>query len=355
MSTDGTMAKIMYLLSTCPVFSDKMFEKLLRSYEKIIATKHYYELWINLRKNDKFELKNVRNKFLDFSGSYGDYDGWLDELDMEILNLDSNLSPTQIQDVYNRYKALTGNLSNNDKRHLLILPTLINKYVDSQYKYLFFPVILDYGMNTGIVHQCGLLIDIKKKIIMFYEPYGIYAKDGSSYSEVIKTYFKIFEVFDFTFSTYHDAYGSTRGIQKIILDKNNEHVDIFATKYTEIVEEVAEYPDLYNNLINISHDEKSHDKTLPVLNLIGRFNKFSNKYGADPKYNEIWIKAFTLYCQYNSKTCVTITLVEMDYFFQTILNEEKIDLLGYYKKYDIVYPNKTLVQDFMILIKKWKN
>ncbi len=312
----ASIAKYAYLLSTCDKYANKTFVRLVRKYEssKMVCAKYYYNIWITLDFDDAdgFKLVSVHNNFLN-----DDY------AILEELNTLTNEEKKKIDDNY------AAAIKNNPplgycQKHLYTLPNLINIY-SKTYKYLFIPVILDYGQDIGLVHQCALLIDLKNNKFIFYEPYGTYMKYDRNYTDPIKKFLNIYTGDDYRavlgqnyqFATFHSEFIQMgEGIQNIILTANNAHAAEFEKEREALLNDVKSTDEgLYDAIMrNIDADNNpvnNTDKTITALNILDEFE-------AAPPESHIGpfkIRALNLYGKYNSKTCVSITLIEMAAFF----------------------------------------
>lgn len=362
-----TQAKIAFLLSTCNKLSSKLFVQIFKTFEnsQTMSMKYYYELYINLdliKENNKFILKSITESFLDFISSSN-------RLNKIILNFDnkfSNLNEYNKESLYNNYTNafLKPNLNNF---HILTPLNMINKFLKCGYKYIFIPLILDYNQDKGLVHQCAIIINIQPGLgeFIFYEPYGLYNKYNADYSEPINIFFQIYYEFlpsnifhnktgKIRFTTYHKKfYEGNYGIQNIMLLKNNSRD--FETKFYNLLNKMDKnFLKLKEKILNLYKNDKNPvnktDNTIIILNTLTEFNKYNPKIENANEYIEIWNEMYLLYHSYNSKTCVTITIVELFNFFNNFSSPEIIhEYIDKYKKTDI--PNIILLEDIHKIIK----
>jgi hypothetical protein len=390
-------AKIAYMLSICNKFSTKFFTKIIKQYEKskTVAMKYYYELWFNLdipqtitenneeiiSKSPYFELKSIHNKFLNS-----------DDLCYDTLELLNTLTEDDKHKIKKNYMTLLDNnlhsviSENHCRKHLFSPINLINIYSKAGYKYLFISLILDYNQDVGLVHQCGLIINLQKNQgeFLFYEPYGTYIKYEKEYSKPIQDFFQIYydylpaEIFHnpsgkIRFNTFHKKYGNenynkgqeNEGIQNIILKKNNKgnFDNEFLSALNELNKKFADLREQIEYTINNDNNPVNKiDKSVSILDTLSDFNNYDNYYKDDSWDNEkikdfqnIWNKMIMLYYKYNSKTCVSITAVEMNNFFNSVLNNKNLEesFINYIKKYkEAELPNVILMNDLYDLINK---
>lgn len=381
-------AKLAYLLSTCHKFADKIFTKLIKKHEasRVACTKYYYNLKFTLdipQKSDapdsnsdsnsdnnsrNFELKRVEGDFL--------YSSWIDELKnydvykSSILDDLNTLSAEEKNQIKTNYLALLKrdaaqiSAENEDVDDQMDLYTIINliKMYENKYNYLFIPCILDYSQDVGLVHQCALIVDLKNGLFLFLDPYGSYIKYEHDYAHPIKTFLNIYKdclsarfitngADRIRFNTFHEHLFSKReGIQSIILNSNNAS-STFAAKKDSLLESLKEsIPDLFQKINRAIEDDKNPvnktDNTIHVLTILDNFEKYSASEEERVNFDKLWESALELYYLYNSKTCVSITLVEMNAFFSNV------DLVEFYNRYRVETPNKVLLGDIYKLVEE---
>lgn len=337
-------AKYAYLLSTCNIFSNKAFIKLFNYFEKdkILASKYYYELWFTLDINKNLStLKDSEDSYFYNKSVFNKFLGNLPNKELNYIILE-HLNTIAWQDKYiinNNYLNLVGKsekyypqFENHCKKHLYTLINLINIYRQNNYKFLFLSLILDYSQDIGLVHQCGLIIDLINGEFIFYEPYGTYIKYDHDYSRPIGEFLQIYyEILPANFKTesgkikyytFHEKFGLKDGIQNIILISNNNNSDKFDKIYNETIEKIkGDIPVLYERINNIKKSNPVYqtDKTMVTLEILSIFNKIEVLIEDEKKNNFIkyWETMLELYHDYNSKTCVSITLVELYHFFSS--------------------------------------
>ena len=371
METRLQNSKISFLLSTCPKFSQKFYKYILKKYEnnKTVATIHNFRLFI------KFKQFN-ENDTIPFSIINTDYTFYNTETHIkniysEWLQLKNNetLSKKEMNMLYDNLKLLDINLDIYQFIPILTIATLIKIYKHT-YKYLFIPVVIDYNKkNYNVYHQAGLIIDFSGKIL-FYEPYGRYEKFNKSYKKCITDLLNIYSSFilepplldqnmiEIKCTTFHDYIYSNNlennngGIQHYINQINNKHItgqiDInYIDNYNMVINEICEikndyYNELNNNEIDILENSINQinkndlddinlfdDKTITVVFLLSMLNKINTKNKTTnfiEKFQILYDKVLCLYYNYNSQTCVTITIYELNEFFNTYLTNINKDI-----------------------------
>ncbi len=354
-------AKYAYLLSICRTFSNRAFITLIQEFERdaTVAAKYQYEMHLRLdfANETHFALRSAGSHFLSAFGN--------DALNMRILGRLSTLSDAARSGIYQKYIALIGTkqtpaggdaavatVEHAATCGVLAPLDLVRMY--ESYKYVFISFILDYGQDAGYVHQCGLLVDNVVGEFLFYEPYGTYIKYGRDYARAVGEFLQIyydelpaaFKTADgrVRCTTFHTKYG-IEGIQNIILTTNNAAAAEFETRYRTALDGIAhDYPKLHAAIqaIRTSDPIYASDKTLVILDVVSLFNRWATPPG-DEKYLEYWTTMLELYYDFNSKTCVSITLVELFNFFTEVRRgAEFIDLRGFTAEFKIGRPNDVL-------------
>jgi hypothetical protein len=321
--------KISYLLSVCDKLSDIFFTNMIKQYEskKIVATKHMFTLFITLfeplSSDKQFYIKNV----------YGNFSNLNDSDTKKLLSLHNNkILNIEIPQIKLQLEAQSIILNDFQLAGILTVATLIKYYKTSGYKYIFIPLIIDYGRNSNLVHQAALIINFDG-LILFYEPYGKYMKYNKSYADSICQLFKIFDncgLFDNNIrcKTYHSYYGLETGIQTYLLKKNNNNIKNFCDEYDKIINDINHiFPKFELGLLkSLYHNNKDDDYIKNLLNILPKLVKYiKNKLLKEqPSLTDIQYNLFNrillLYGLYNSETCVSITLIEMSYFFKQTSN-----------------------------------
>jgi hypothetical protein len=345
-------AKLAYLLSSCHKMSKIVFNKVFDKYSiknntiNSLAYRKNFELYLTLGElpifdkksvnTNKFIIKNINYKFL---GNTDISDDVIKKSNNKILN-------------YDELHIFDKKCMNLNKLVLCSISAMIKLYIKS-YSYLIIPVILDYGRGENFVHQTLLIIDFTGKI-MFYEPYGNYSKYDKDYSKCICSLFSIFKVFfpkntNVVCDTYHNIYGLDEGIQSIIMKKNNERYEEFNVQYDNIIKKIQfNFPDINYKKYDIPITD---DKTVNILNLIQVLNKYDKVHKSKKtEFNIIYDEVMKIYCSMNSKTCVSITLIEIDYFLKVPKNNQKQKILEFYNLFKVPIPNNILMNKLSQLL-----
>ena len=155
--------------------------------------------------------------------------------------------------------------------------------------------------------------------------------------------------------TYHDLLGHKQGIQAILIENNNKNAADYDANYNNIVETLSrEFPKVKFISDKINNSKDLTDKTLSILDLLFNVDNFNIDELSEEKkhiyYNVLENVIEQYYC-YNSKTCVSITIVEMNKFFSYIENGYNIDEISkkigdmYTEYYDKKFPNQILMKD----------
>ena len=349
MDTKLQNSKIAFLLSSCEKFSKKFYKYILKPYEKnkIVATIHNFSLFVkfNSIKEDEetaFSIKNTDyifyNTKLDKKNIYSE---WLQ------LKNNESLSKKEITLIYDKLKLLDIHLDVYQFIPMLTIATLIKRY-KNVYKYLFIPVVIDYNIkNLNIYHQAGLIIDFSGKIL-FYEPYGKYEKFNKSYKKCTTDLFSIYSSFildsslldqnimELTCITFHDYIylnnieNNKGGIQNYIRTANNKQSD-YERDYNLLIDNIRNIKNSYNKklnndevnvleelILNPLEQNLGEDNTIKSVVLLSILNNINTKNKTDDfieEFQNIYTKALLLYYNYNSQTCVTITIYELNEFF----------------------------------------
>jgi hypothetical protein len=329
-----TAAKLVFLLSTCHKLSDELFIRMIQMHEstKIACMKYYYDLEFTLRLTDstysQFDTVRVEESFL----------------------TDSNLSD-------NECAAILAELGPD-----ATLVNLINIFSAAEYKYLFIPCTVDYGMDVGLIHQCGILIDLKAGLFLFYEPYGryTYRQYTANYADSIHEYLDLFrgvlpdrfvENKRARFTTFHKYYGLSTGIQSIILEKNNTRGDEYDAKLAEAMTKLedrgykTERQAIESEIKNDKNPVNKTDRSIKILDILTMLSRY---YPTFP--DDIWYDLIELSHTYNAKSCVSITMIELNYLFSGGNMQEFYDQFTAAK-----YPSHILVQKMINFVENLDN
>ena len=380
-------AKLAYLLCTCSKFNDAFMSAMCRQYEKYktVATRHYFTLYITLgeKNTDKFNVESVDFKFANSRN----------KTLADVLQMHNNkMLSWEMQTIYENLQKQNISLDTYQLIGVFAIASLIKYYKNAGFKYAFIPIVINYGRGGGILHQAALIIDFDG-IFLFYEPYGKYTKYEKSYADAVCEFFHIFDNCDLfakpndithlnpklqnynQCDTYHnflgidDTYG---GIQNIIMDINNSRSKTFDIMYDQIIKEIKEtFPNYNLEPIDDTKQDKK-DYTYKILELLSNFDnsnidRLSNTSPENKeKYNILLNRLLECYCCYNSKTCVTITLVELNEFFKHSSSLGKFDkvnlrkmqesrLKNLYNEFKVSNPNAVLMQKLNTLMDIFQN
>jgi hypothetical protein len=187
------------------------------------------------------------------------------------------------------------------------------------------PVVLyltiDYGIDTNLVHQCAIIIDRKAGLFIAYEPYGTYAKYGMDYASALADMASIYKVYGLKFVTFHQHLQRPIGLQQIILDANNARAAVFEQRVQALVGAAAANAPLQRAITNILVAKRpiyTTDKTariLDIMEVVAKALSASVPNGgteATSPPTALYQMALALYAEFNSKTCVSITIIELD-------------------------------------------
>jgi len=367
-------SKLAYLLCTCSKFNDSFMAAMSKQYEKnkIIATRHYFTLYINLKEpttSDYYNKFAVDDITFTFANS-------CDIVLSEALQYHNNevLSKSEMIEIYENLKKQDINLDAFQIVGMYTIAALIKYYKDENFKYIFIPVVINYGRDSSSLHQAALIIDFTGKFL-FYEPYGKYVKYGKSYSECICNLFNVlnintlFNTNNIDSITYHQYLKLDEGIQHILLTTNNAQQLTFNDEYKNIIAEFKqEFPE-YDIEPHYSENEiDTDDYTASILDLLFNMTGLYSKINTDTNieqtkkqtYDRILYKILEQYCCYNSKTCVTITLIELNEFFKhanNLNNSTNMSTVikSLYNEFRGIMPNHILMDKLHNLLNVFSN
>lgn len=348
-------AKLAYLLASCHKFNDSFMIAMVNQY--FVAMRKYFTFYVTLYepnaidKQTQFAVKDVYFKF----------DGSDDTiLKTAIQQYNNEVLDCEMTTIYNNLMKQSIDLDIYQLIGVYAIASLIKSYSGRE-KYSFVPIIIDYGRVSNMVHQTALIVDHERQTFIFYEPYGAYEKYGKSYRNCMQRFFTIFNDCGL-FSIkgieksviYHDLFNQTKGIQSIILEKNNLYADEFNASYQKtLVKLSANFPEYGLAARKSAIGDK--DKNIKILDLMFHVERLGDIHMTNEKkalYNTLLYEILEQFYLYNAKTCVSITLIEMNEFFannasksfndNTQENIERINVL--YAEFDIDRPNKVLMQ-----------
>lgn len=330
-------AKIMHKLSIDHQFAKKQFNKLIKKYEKskISCGKYFFGLWIDVYINSDDQSNYIKNKFAfqQLSASFLSNDQ--DKMSQTELNLFreiNTLNESEKNDIVKNYLNLIrqNDIKHQDIEYLYIIPNLIRLFYKKGYEFLIIPTTIDFNTDVGLVHQCLILINLKNGGIILYEPYLSYTKYDHDYSYPIKQFFQIYKnvlpdyfIYDknVIYKNYSDYFDIPphQGIQSMLLSKNNEKKEEFDKRYDDLMAKIKEeIPKLHEKVLFVQENDKNPvnktDNTIKILDVIYYFEKWK----LQDKFPKIYEEILYIYGMYNSKSCVSLTLIEIDHLLNQI-------------------------------------
>jgi hypothetical protein len=356
-------------LSVDDKFSNAIYNKFMIEMEQYgVASKRNYYMRFDLTKSGtRYTLKSAHSYFNQISDN-----SFNEALNEKIIECQSTgaLSKEEKKYITTAFREL---VDDDKPSHLFALGSLIKKYSqcfianencdersNKKYNYLLIPVLVDCGLDPYMVHQCAIIVSYKTNEFIFYEPYGTYLKYGARYDLPMMDFMQIYnQIFDAKFTTFHDKFEiqnvaehlNARGIQSIILTYNNLRVDEFKKERDEMLDLLSDpkyksFVATLKNTLNAKSKLVETDYTCNIIDTIDDF-KYNKKYFQDDeKFMEAWDKNYYLYAKYNSKTCVSITLVELYNFFinsnentATDTNSTKIAVGDFIERYAMTLLN----------------
>lgn len=334
------MAKLAFTLSHCHKFSGYIMTESINNYSSFVCFVNDYELWLNLKKDNDisldskdvksslFHIKSVNIKYINgheydwelFYYLFGGVTGGTNSVIANSVIANSIIS----NGVQNTNSSDRKNQTNNIES----FASIINSQKTKQFKYILFSVILDYGIDAGLVHQAALLVDIVNNEFIFYEPYGTYSKYNASYANVVLEFIQkipkellptFYKDGQLNYTTYHKKFGLSEGIQQKMIETNNGKSNSFKEDVDKLYDEI--------NKSELSRTQqiirKVNRNTSPVKSTDLTYDSIIiAQYFLEHPYNiDIEDQALQIYGEYNSKTCVSITITELDKFFSLISNK----------------------------------
>jgi hypothetical protein len=288
-----------YEFSLCSAGSEILLKKIIQKFEKShsAAARFGYELFVHMKESDdkKFKIKDVEFQFLRQKNN---------NVMKEILEPEESGGVTQKeceQITAGILEHLPG-VSPTAGLALLSLADLFKYFLvnpKSKYKSVIVSTILSYGRDGNMLHQCGIMaLKEPHNMFLFYEPYGLYSKYKSSYKECHKNLFSVLQKMDgfkhYKYSSYHDYFGLTKGIQGFMLDYGQGNFADFNTRYNAIKVKMGASSEKWK------YEGDTSDKTFPVCTLMDKAS-----------YKPTHVReAAQLYYEYSAKTCVSIFSVE---------------------------------------------
>jgi hypothetical protein len=280
--------------------SDDLFARLLQKAN--IAGYYFLELYIYLKPGQKYSIKRAEFRLMD-------------------NRYDFVLKHSKIDTGFDaRWQKKFPNATHT---YLDRFNPLVKKIGFGQYRYFFIPMVIDYGFGSYVVHQGGIILDANKRLAIVYEPYGRYEKMGIDYSNAIGDVLSVCFP-DLTPTTFHKHLSLPDGLQSIILARNNAQAQQFNTEMDRLRQLLKQKGVKVNER---KDGTMSNDSTVVILDYMDRL-----RYAPDPEIRNAVIE---LYKKFTSKTCVTLTLIELYTFFTGDVN-----IL--YKKIDVEEPNEQV-------------
>ena len=352
-TADLNVIKFIELLSNCTRLQDVMFMAMVKVFEKknIVCSKYFYSIYFHMEKDESTNIYNLRGADTYFLQECTAATNKI--LDDAIISLNTTHIPQKYISSSNKDKI-------NEEYNRSIL-ALIYMYKKTPYKYLFIPTTVEYSINANMVHQTAIIVDLIKNKIIFYEPYGVYKKYSASYKDIVKIHLNTMKLPDefytnnqLNYTTWHELYGLDQGIQQILLEEHNLLKNNFDNDKKIFMDELkTSMPNLYDLLNRHLEADKNNpvhkdDYTFDTLEFVDIFSKSISYIPQEyAKYSALEYKALTLYYKYNSKTCVTITLAELYYFFNNLIdqpfNNQLIDLREFYAKFKDKKNNQLII------------
>lgn len=348
------ISKFIECLSVCNKLQDLMMMSLIKKHEKnnILCSKYFYLINLKFKKNNtKYDINKISISFLDNTNLYQN------NFISDALKYMKSPYPISYNTDAKKYDFYEPYYSSFYK-----IVTIFDN--SNKYKFLFLPIIVDYSMDVGLVHQCGLIVDFQNSMFLFYEPYGLYNKYSAEYHTAIKEFLELYKWPSkyynngiLKYNTWHTYFELNHGIQYILIQEHNKKKDQFDNDLNNYLTNLSNNNQYeYNTLKKTIDREKNlpvhkDDYTFNTLYLASHFNnnKFSDEFEVD---------AFYIYYKYNSKTCVAITITELDYFFTEVykypLIEQKKILNKYYSQFQNTL-NDKLFGRTLEFIKSLKN
>lgn len=280
-----------YEFSTCFGGSALVFKKIVNKFEKshTCAARYGFELFIQLEKQpDLFRLDDIHYRFLNVDNN----PVLSDVLEPRGLTVqEMRAIEDKTSEISDRSESILAMQSIADLFKLYLVSNL--------YKSVIVSTIVNYGVDATMSHQCSIVaLGHPHNVLLFYEPYGLYAKFGIPYKHCLVRLLSIFTesvegLSQYRCTGYHEYFMLRQGIQGMMIDQGRMNRDIFLSEYNRIKGIMgASEPWKYEN------DE--YDSTFAVSTLM---SKVSNS----PRFVE---DAAVLYGQHSAKTCVSIFLVE---------------------------------------------
>ncbi len=373
MASNIQSAKLAYLLASCHKFNDSFMTAMAKQYSTKVAMRYYFTLYITLCEPDDSDQFAVKDSHFEFDGSNEPV------LKSAVQMHNNEVLSSEMKTIYDNLQTQNINLDLYQLVGVYAVAALVKAY-NGREKYSFVPVVIDYGRSSNMVHQTALIVDHRRKTFMFYEPYGAYEKYGKSYRECIRKFFAIYTGVGLFLNgspidssngekdeksvIYHDLFGQSQGIQAIIMEKNNLYVDEFNAAYKKTLETLSDNFSEYGfgatpKMISEKLIVSDKDKNIRILDLLFQVEHLGAKPIPEDKkelYKTLLYESLEQFYWYNAKTCVSITLIEMNEFFAANVDSEgdvqaNADRVArLYAEFDVGRPNQVLMQKLHSLI-----
>jgi len=184
--------------------------------------------------------------------------------------------------------------------------------------HIFIPVVVDFGIDKNIVHQCALLACPADREFIFYEPYGIYTKYGRDYTDTMRGYKPAW-----SFDTFHHKFGRPKGIQTYLLEFGAAS-PTYNADLRRVLDGLAAVPELAAAVRDEIADDAdpvvATDRTYGTLHIAVAVYAAA-AVATTAGSTELVDSALELYGKYSAKICVPITLAEMAAFAEDRLDE----------------------------------
>lgn len=289
-----------YEFSTCSAGSEILFKKIVQTFGESTqtgATRYGFEIFVDLnRESEVFVLKNVYYRFLRQDNN--------PLLQNVIEPAPTGLTQEEKDILTTSVDEILPDGGDNTYLSMLSLADMFKVYLfGNKYKMVVLSTIMSYGRDITMSHQCGIMaLGEPHNMFLFYEPYGMYNKYGASYKQC---YVKLMSVFmklpifsKYKYSTYHDYFGLSKGIQKMMLEYGHVHEKEYLDRFRVLKKELVDDGSAPSGKWKYEGDKD--DKTFSICDLMDYAS-------GEPKFIA---KSAALYFEYNAKTCVSIFLVE---------------------------------------------
>lgn len=310
------ISRLSYLMTGSSKLSGLLYKNLNN---KNFYTFPFLELYLGLKISDnRYIIDEISSKFLD--------------KEKYTFLIECDITPFEKENIKTK---ILNNIDFMNYSGVVAMWKFYELIKERNEKYIMMPIILYYE-NSDYSHKAALIYTEKE--LLFYEPYGTFQKFGTSYKNALDSFNSILGVRKITL--FHEKYNLGLGSQTIILNKNNNN-----NKFNEEL-------DLINKAFKLpkpSEEDKNFDNTVDSIRIIDTIENNA------PHLLE---NSYLLFNKYSSKTCVTLTFIEMFLLSRGYDLKKYLDELAKreYPSYDIItlFDNILchLYKDKMIDIKK---